>query len=177
MGVAHERGLDGVTVRAVADAAGVTAPAMYWHFADKQALVRDVAREMARVFKDRMLDAAEATTSEERLRKSLDAFRQFAVDHPTYFDALFVRPSTTARGAIEPREGGRGTIFQMLIDRVSECMRDGTIRAGSAESVAMTFAALAQGVVVLYRRGRFTSEAEFAAFFELSVKRLLDGLR
>jgi AcrR family transcriptional regulator len=173
MGVAHERGLDGVTVRAVADAAGVTAPAMYWHFADKEALVRDVAREIARVFKDRMFEAAEATTSEERLRKSLDAFRRFAVDYPAYFDALFVRPPRTAGGAIEPR----GTIFQLLIERVSECMRDGTIRAGGAESVAMTLAALAQGVVILYRRGRFTSEGEFAAFFDLSVKRLLDGLR
>jgi AcrR family transcriptional regulator len=172
MEVAHERGLDGVTVRAVADTAGVTAPAMYWHFADKEALVRDLAREIARVFKDRMFEAADATTSEERLRKSLDAFRRFAVDHPAYFDALFVRPPA-ARGAIEPR----GTIFQMLIERVSDCMRDGTIRAGSAESVAMTFAALAQGLVLLYRRGRFTAEADFGAFFELSVRRLIDGLR
>lgn len=173
MEVAHQRGLDGVTVRAVADVAGVTAPAMYWHFADKEALVRDVAREIARVFKDGMFEAAEATTSEERLRKSLDAFRRFAVDHPAYFDALFVRPPSKARGAIEPR----GTIFHLLIERVSECMRDGAIRAASPESVAMTFAALAQGLVMLYRRGRFTTEAEFGAFFELSVTRLLDGLR
>lgn len=173
MGVAHERGLDGITVRAVADAAGVTAPAMYWHFADREALVRDVAREIARVFKDRMFGAAEATSSEERLRKSLEAFRRFALEHPAYFDALFVRAPRAARGAIEPR----GTIFQLLIDRVSECMRDGTMRPDNADSVAMTFAALAQGLVILYRRGRFTSEADFKTFFELSVQRLLTGLR
>ena len=173
MGVAHARGLDGITVRAVADAAGVTAPAMYWHFADREALVRDVAREIARVFRDRMFEAAEATTSEERLCKSLDAFRRFAIEHPAYFDALCVRAPTAARGAIEPR----GTIFQPLIDRVSECMRDGTIRAGNSESVAMTVAALAQGLIISYRRGRFTSETEFKAFFELSLARLIDGLR
>jgi AcrR family transcriptional regulator len=173
MGVAQEHGLDGITVRAVADVAGVTAPAMYWHFADKEGLVRDVSREIARVFTDRMFEAAKAATSEERLRKSLEGFRRFAVDHPAYFDALFVRPPRTARGAIEPR----GPIFHPLIDRVSECMRDGIIRAENAESVAMTFAALAQGLVILYRRGRFTSESDFRAFFELSVKRLLDGLR
>jgi AcrR family transcriptional regulator len=172
MGVAHERGLDGITVRAVADSAGVTAPAIYWHFADKEALVRDVAREIARVFKGRMFEAAAATGSEERLRKSLDAFRRFAIEHPAYFDALFVHPRTT-RATIEPR----GTIFQLLIERVAECMRDGTIRADHAESVAMTFAALAQGLVILYRRGRFTSEADFRTFFELSVQRLLTGLR
>lgn len=173
MGVAHEHGLDGVTVRAVADAAGVTAPAMYWHFADKEALVRDVAREIARAFKDRMFEAAEATTSEQRLRKSLEAFREFALDHPAYFDALFVRAPRTASGVMEPR----GTIFQPLIERISDCMRDGVIRADSAESVAMTCGALVQGLVVLYRRGRFTSDADFRAFFELSVRRLMDGVR
>ena len=173
MGVAHERGLDRITVRTVADAAGVTAPALYWHFADREALVRDVAREIARVFKERMFEAAEATTSEERLRKSLDAFRRFAVDHPAFFDTLFVHPPRTTRVTIEPR----ATVVQLLIDRVSECMRDGTLRSASAESVATTFVALAQGLVILYRRGRFTSEAEFHAFFETSITRLVDGLR
>jgi AcrR family transcriptional regulator len=173
MRVASDRGLDGITVRAVADAAGVTAPAMYWHFADREALVRDVAREIARVFKDRIFDAAEAPTSEQRLRQSLDAFRRFALEHPTYFDALFVRAPGSARGGIGPR----GTIFQLLIERVSECMRDGTIRADNAESVAMTCVALAQGLVIQYRRGRFTSEADFKAFFDVSLGRLIGGVR
>jgi AcrR family transcriptional regulator len=173
MRVASDRGLEGITVRAVADAAGVTAPAMYWHFADREALVRDVAREIARVFKDRIFDAAEATTSEERLRRSLDAFRRFSLEHPAYFDALFLRAPGTARGVIDQR----GAIFQLLIERVSECMRDGTIRAANAESVAMTCVAMAQGLVILYRRGRFTSEADFKAFFDASLGRLIGGLR
>ena len=173
MRVASDRGLEGITVRAVADAAGVTAPAMYWHFADREALVRDVVREIARAFKDRIFDAGEASTSEERLRQSLDAFRRFALEHPAYFDALFIRDARTSRGAIEPR----GSILQLLIERVSDCMRDGTIRADNAESVAMTCVAMSQGLVILYRRGRFTSEADFKAFYELSLERLIGGLR
>lgn len=176
--VLHEQGLDGVSMRAVADRAGVTAPALYWHFADKEALVREVGREVARLFKDRMLEAIAVPSPEARLRRTLEVFRTFAIEHPAYFHMLFVRPPTAARGAREMRDGGvRSTIFQLLIDRVAECMRDGSLAHGDAESVAMTLAALAQGLVVLHRRGRFASDAVFAEFFDLSVDRMIRGLR
>jgi AcrR family transcriptional regulator len=176
--VLDEQGLDGVSMRAVADRAGVTAPALYWHFADKEALVREVGREVARLFKDRMLEAIAVPNPEARLRRTLEVFRAFAIEHPAYFHMLFVRPPATARGAREMRDGGvRSTIFQLLIDRVAECMRDGSLADGDAESVAMTLVALAQGLVVLHRRGRFASDAAFAEFFDLSVERMIRGLR
>ena len=176
--VLHEHGLDGVTMRAVADRAGVTAPALYWHFADKEALVREVGREVARLFKDGMLEATAVPGSEARLRRTLEVFRTFAVAHPTYFHMLFVLPPTAPRGAREMRDGAAPpTVFQLLIDRVAECMREGSLAKGNTESVAMTLAALAQGLVVLHRRGRFASDAAFAEFFELSIARLITGLR
>jgi len=39
-----ERGTSGVSVRAVADAAGVTVPGLYYHFASKADLIREVYR-------------------------------------------------------------------------------------------------------------------------------------
>lgn len=163
-------------MRAVADRAGVTAPALYWHFADKEALIREVGREVSRTFKDRLLEASSAPTSEARLRRTLEVFRTFAVTYPSYFHMLFVRPPTTKRGEI--RDGGASpTIFQLLIDRVAECMREGSLARGDTQSVAMSLAALAQGLVVLHRRGRFATDAAFADFFDLSVDRMIGGLR
>jgi Tetracyclin repressor-like, C-terminal domain len=125
-----------------------------------------------------MLEAVAASGSEARLRRSLEVFRSFAIEHPTYFHMLFVRPPTAAGGAREVRDGGaRPGIFQLLIDRVAECMRDGSLAQGDAESVAMTLAALAQGLVILHRRGRFASDATFAQFFDVSVERMISGLR
>lgn len=174
--VLQEQGLDRVTMRAVADRAGVTAPALYWHFADKVALIREVGRELSRVFMDRMTEASAAPGSDAKLRRTLEVFRIFAVAHPSYFHMLFVRPPTTKRGEI--RDGAASpAIFQLLADRVSECMRDGTLAKGDAQSLAMTLAALAQGVVVMHRGGRFPSDAAFAAFFDLSIERMLHGLR
>ena len=163
-------------MRAVADRAGVTAPALYWHFADKEALVREVAREASRVLKDRMLEAAGVGASEPRLRKTLEVFRSFAVAYPSHFHMLFVRPPTTRRG--ELRDGSASpAIFQLLSDRVAECMREGTLAQGDAQSVAMSIVALAQGLVVLHRGGRFASDAAFASFFDVSVDRMIGGLR
>lgn len=174
--VLREHGLEGVTMRAVADRAGVTAPALYWHFADKEALIREVGREVSRTLRDRMLEAGSAPTAEARLRRTFEVFRTFAVSYPSYFHMLFVRPPTTRRGEI--RDGGASpVIFQLVVDRVAECMRDGSLAKGDAQSVAMSLAALAQGLVILHRRGRFASDAAFADFFDLSVDRMIGGLR
>ena len=176
LAVLQEQGLEAVTMRAVADRAGVTAPALYWHFADKVALVRELGRELSRLFTDRMSAAGAEPGSETKLRRTLEVFRTFAVTHPSYFHMLFVRPPTTKRGEI--RDGAASpAIFQLLSDRVSECMRDGALAKGDAQSVAMTLAAVAQGAVVMHRGGRFPSDAAFATFFDLSIERMLRGLR
>ncbi|MFD3588676.1 TetR/AcrR family transcriptional regulator C-terminal domain-containing protein [Streptomyces sp. NPDC058683] len=44
----NEAGLDGLTLRAIARELDVKAPALYWHFKDKQALLDEMATEMYR---------------------------------------------------------------------------------------------------------------------------------
>ncbi|MFI9822491.1 TetR/AcrR family transcriptional regulator C-terminal domain-containing protein [Streptomyces sp. NPDC052013] len=44
----NEVGLDGLTLRAIAKELDVKAPALYWHFKDKQALLDEMATEMMR---------------------------------------------------------------------------------------------------------------------------------
>jgi TetR/AcrR family transcriptional regulator, tetracycline repressor protein len=54
LGLLDEVGLDGLTVRALATRLGVAAPALYWHFASKQALLDEVATEAWRRVADVM---------------------------------------------------------------------------------------------------------------------------
>ncbi|MEV0126437.1 TetR/AcrR family transcriptional regulator C-terminal domain-containing protein [Streptomyces sp. NPDC050703] len=44
----NETGLEGLTLRAIAKELDVKAPALYWHFKDKQALLDEMATEMMR---------------------------------------------------------------------------------------------------------------------------------
>jgi AcrR family transcriptional regulator len=74
LGLLNEVGLDGLTLRAIARELDVKAPALYWHFKDKQALLDEMATEMYR----RMVEDAPAdadATWQERLRSSNLALR------------------------------------------------------------------------------------------------------
>ncbi|MFR0357683.1 TetR/AcrR family transcriptional regulator C-terminal domain-containing protein [Streptomyces sediminimaris] len=65
----NEVGLDGLTLRAIARELDVKAPALYWHFRDKQALLDEMATEIHR----RMAAGTEldpADTWQERLLKA-----------------------------------------------------------------------------------------------------------
>ncbi|MEU5535095.1 TetR/AcrR family transcriptional regulator C-terminal domain-containing protein [Streptomyces sp. NPDC020362] len=64
----NEVGLDGLTLRAIAKELDVKAPALYWHFKDKQALLDEMATEMyRRMVAGTVLDPAD--TWSERLLK------------------------------------------------------------------------------------------------------------
>ncbi|MER7840995.1 TetR/AcrR family transcriptional regulator C-terminal domain-containing protein [Streptomyces sp. NPDC096040] len=70
----NEVGLDGLTLRAIARELDVKAPALYWHFKDKQALLDEMATEMyRRMVADTHLDPAD--TWQDRLRKANHGLR------------------------------------------------------------------------------------------------------
>lgn len=48
LGLLQDMGLQGLTLRAIAKELDVKAPALYWHFKDKQALLDEMATEMLR---------------------------------------------------------------------------------------------------------------------------------
>jgi AcrR family transcriptional regulator len=65
----NETGLDGLTLRAIARELDVKAPALYWHFKDKQALLDEMATEMfRRMVAGTVLDPAD--TWRERLLRT-----------------------------------------------------------------------------------------------------------
>ncbi len=69
-----EAGLEGLTLRAIARELDVKAPALYWHFKDKQALLDEMATEMfRRMVADTALDPAD--TWQDRTRKANHGLR------------------------------------------------------------------------------------------------------
>ncbi|MEE1666781.1 MULTISPECIES: TetR/AcrR family transcriptional regulator C-terminal domain-containing protein [unclassified Streptomyces] len=52
LGLLNEVGLEGLTLRAIAKELNVQAPALYWHFKNKQALLDEMATEMLRRMSD-----------------------------------------------------------------------------------------------------------------------------
>lgn len=170
LAVLRNSGASGVTMRGIADVAGMTAPALYWHYADKDALLRDLNREVAALCRDRIHDELGDGAPLDRLRNALETFRRFAVSEPHYYEALFVvaAPDGSAR-----RSSG---LLRILDELIRECIRHRLLVEDDPADLALTVAAHVQGLIQLYRRDRFESEERFADFFERSVDRLLKGI-
>lgn len=83
-------GLEGVSLRGVARRAGVSAPAVYRHFADKDALLVALAAECAERLAATMVAAVAAAPDDplERFRAVGIAGVRFAVAHPEHYRAL-----------------------------------------------------------------------------------------
>ena len=86
----REQGLEGVTLRAVGELAGLSRMAPYRHFADKTALLAAVA---ARIMTDIAARITAAVLSqggqEERLRAFYRSYVDYAVEHPEEYRLVF----------------------------------------------------------------------------------------
>jgi len=94
LAIADERGLDAVSMRALADRVGVTPMALYRHVKDKGALLDGmVGRLLSALLPP---DAAGDLAWGERLDALAHACREVAQRHPWAAHLLFSRPAVTA---------------------------------------------------------------------------------
>src|SRR3954468_21340281 len=91
LALAEERGLDAVSMRAVAARLGVTPMALYRHVGDKQGLLDGLVERLL----DELPDPDPSLPPEERLRSLGGALREMARRHPDAFLMLLRRPATT----------------------------------------------------------------------------------
>ncbi|MEU2872776.1 TetR/AcrR family transcriptional regulator [Streptomyces olivoreticuli] len=87
-----EEGQGGLSLRAVARRAGVSATAPYRHFPDREALISAVAAQGYRELVERLATAHPAPTTPEDLADVAVAYVQFALTHPALFRAMFSEP-------------------------------------------------------------------------------------
>lgn len=91
---------EAVSIRAIAQAVGVTPPSIYLHFADKLELIFAVcARHFAAMDDAIEQSAADATDALDELRLRGLAYVRFGLEHPEEYRILFMsKPSATPAG-------------------------------------------------------------------------------
>jgi len=118
---------DGVSIRAIADACGVTPPAIYMHFADKDQLFLEVCSVRFREMDAWIGEAASKAPDEplESLRVMGEAYIRFGVEHPEAYRLLMM---TLHEGRIdeEGMEAGRDA-FMHLVQAVDRCVKAGAL--------------------------------------------------
>lgn len=120
--LAAARGLDAVTLRAVARRAGVSHAAPYHHFADKAAMMEAVAEEGFRRLDRRMAASQRGAPADpyERLRRMGLAYIRFAVANPHFYGVMF-KPGRHRAGREPAPDAPSSRAFQRLLDAVAAC--------------------------------------------------------
>jgi AcrR family transcriptional regulator len=167
-------GVDAVSVRQVAARVGITPMAVYRHYADREALIDAIVLDALDAWAERVA-AIEVEEPLAWLSAACDAFLEFALGEPRRFEAAFLVPSARARRIPDDFAAGRSPAGRLWLPRLEALARDGRLAADTTPlEVAISVWALAQGLVTLYRAGRFTGDArDFRAFHRRSVRRCL----
>lgn len=173
-----QEGYKGMSMRKVAALAGISPTAIYRHFANKEALHQQVLREGFRTF-DSYLQAALAGKSPmERLNLAAEQFFAFAVEQAKYYEILFLTMDHTVehkvKGALKK---DALTSRKFMVERVKECMNDGSMKPDDPEEVALLLLSTCNGFFGLYVSKKISgSREDMEANYHRMYRRLLYGL-
>jgi AcrR family transcriptional regulator len=141
-----DHGPDGLSFRQVAIAAGVSHQAPYHHFTDRRGIFQAIAAEGYESFTNAMIDAL-ANDPDEPTTALLEAYVNFALDHPGHFRVMF-RPDLCAITENRELEKIADASFDVLVDHVREALgpkaplKDIRARAAAMWSLAHGLATL-----------------------------------
>jgi AcrR family transcriptional regulator len=168
-------GVDGVTMRAVAAAAGVTTMATYKHFRNRDALLRAAtAAEYPRLAG--YFARANARSEIPGMRGML-GYLNYALDHPQIFRYMFSSHRADAFVFPYDLKESKSPTFNILLGAVSELMERRVLRSDDVAETALSIWAHAHGLISLYLSGRITApRATFQKLYMRSLDRLVHGL-
>ena len=154
--VLREKGIAGFSMRGVAERVGVTATALYRHFADKDTLLATLLEQGFATFSSYLMRALAGKTPLERLRRAGSAYFDFALEHPHDYALMFMTPCQEL-GLHEVSEGAKSRMdatFVFLVDRVKECIDAGVFEAHDPRTAALNIWAEVHGLTCLRLNGQ-----------------------
>jgi len=161
-------GLDAVTMQAVATAVGVRAPSLYKRFADRSALIRAIAHDVATELGAATAPALEIEDPLEAVRVLADRYRAFAHRSPGAYQLLFAgalpetnpTPETNAAAA-----AGLLALTERLVGR------------DRALEAARLLTAFAHGFVSMELAGAFRLGGDVDEAYRFAIESIVEGLR
>jgi len=151
-------GVDQVSVRDVAKAAGVSPGAPFRHFPTRTALLTAVAEQAMDRLQWAVKTQLEQAAQEPPLRRYRAigiGFLGWAIHNPVHFQIISARALIDFEGsALRVRND---QLRATMADLMRQAQADGVLRAGDPEAYAVMGRALAYGIARMYIDGQFPS--------------------
>lgn len=169
-------GAEGLTLRGVGAALGVSRTALYRHFADKEALLAAVAREGFRMLREALREAWQGERGAAGFAAMGAAYLQFAVAHPAHYRVMFGR--FVESGERDPElvceaEGAFGTLVEALV----ALQREGLARADDPLLQARFVWSVTHGIAMLAIDGQLHGHDDAIALNRYAAERIRAALQ
>lgn len=150
----QEGSMRNVSVRAIADAVGVTPPSLYLHFGDKDELFFDVAQRRFAEFEQVLRAAGEGIDDPlDRLAAMGRAYVKFGVERAEHYELIFgPECQEVARGRdLTDTAGTRA--FGMVVEAVADAVEAGDLTADPWLATMTLWSAVHGAVMLLLTKG------------------------
>lgn len=170
-----ENGLDALSMRKLARAAGVSHNAPYMHFADKDALLAAIAEEGFRVLAERLLIAVTPPPADwfERLHAGTWAYVSFMLEHPGHAQVMFRHftretSPTLHEAALQ--------CLRLLKDLLAQGQAAGYVEEGDAQDLAQMIWSMLHGMAILLSAEKMPPLADGEHDPQAITRRFVDQL-
>jgi len=173
-------GVEAVTMRAIAEKIEYTPTAIYHHFRDKDALLRELAEhdagELARAFQR----IGKIEDPVERLHRIGYAYLRFGLENPSHYRFLFMTPSKERAGGPEKKKSSEAS-YGFLRQAVSDAIASGRLRPEltDPDQVSVICWSITHGVVsltIVFQPDQWIRWPDPSRAGELAIDALLRGL-
>ena len=160
--VADTDGLDGLTMAAVAAAVGVQSPSLYSHVDGLAGLRRAMAVEAARRLGSALADATRGRDGVDALRAIANAYRAFAMKHPSLYAAMLPVPQMSDDEAY--------AVFSAPVRVIAEVLAGLGLPPEEAVPVIRSFRSAVHGFVTLQAGGGFGMPDDVDDSFDVLIE-------
>jgi AcrR family transcriptional regulator len=167
-----DRGLEGFSMRVLAERVGISAPAIYRHFEDKDALLANLIDASFSAFAGYLARAHSGITPLDRFRRCGEAYFAFALENPRAYRLMFLtdcRELGLVRISREIDERARGT-FLFLVDRIRECIDAGVFSEGDPTRIALWVWSQVHGLSSLWLLGQLEGKLDLDGFRQAATE-------
>lgn len=169
-------GLRAVSLRKVAGSLGVTAPALYAHFASKQDLLQAIAEDEFRKLIAQFQSVDPSTPPVEHIRRQCWTYVDYARENPKLFSTMFLfRPELTS----EPRgdELPLATeAFTMAAEPVRRAIESGEFKKSDPIVTSLVLWTATHGVATVLLAGPDLGRAAEDALANAVIETVIAGL-